>query len=335
MSSTKNVQIYGMVAKAETTYGTSSSPSTSDGVLLEERGELQINYAVDGARPGPPGTLGTQKRVGGGGRTATYPARVAMKGAGAAYSSSVTPAGHALLLASGLTGALTSTSGAEAWTYTPTPGPTGYGSATSILYARGEQYTLLGCYGDLTIAADGPVVPVAEMALQAILSTAIADASVPSITYPLASVIPPKAVGMSFTLGNFTAGKLRSFSFKLGREITNRLSQNASDGHAGFAIGRRAPTLEVTFESEALASSPYHSASALDPYQLFANATSLACSFTVGSTQYNRWTFSAPAVQIGAPPVLAEDGPSALWTLTLQCNPSTLNGNDDFSIAFN
>jgi hypothetical protein len=293
-----------------------------------------LGYANDGARSMPPGTTGYQRKVGASGRTGSTTFKAEPKGAGAAYSSSVTPNIHKLLRAAGFDAAVTLTGGSEKWVYTFSPGPVGYASLVANLYARGELYPLQGIYSDFLIGADGPVVPIAEFAVQGLLGAISDSITPPSIAYPLATVDPPKAANITFAYGNYAVNAIvRKWQIKAGREISPRMNQNAG-GHAGFSIGRRTPQLEVTYETPALVGSPFHSSAGIDPYQLFDLGTPLAFSLQVGSVQYDRHKWTGPAAQIMAPPTLDADGPTALTTLTLQLNPSAINANDELTGTF-
>lgn len=327
--------IYALLAKLEASYNAGGAPSpTTDGILLEERPKLTLAYANDGARPATGLTLGHQRRAKPTGRTGSFPVKHAAKGAGAAYSASVWPSLHVLLRAAGFDAAVDTTLGAEKYTYTPTPGPTGYASASLSAYLRGELVPLTGVLADLTSwAFQGPHVPVFEFALQGLVG-AISDAGVPAITYPGLALDAPRAVNVTFTLGNLTQAVVRSATLKLGRKLTPRLDVNSAAGHAGFAPGERAPTLEVVYETPALATTPFTAAATIDPYQLYDAGTPVACSLAIGGTQYDKYHWAFPAAQIEKAPEEADDGPVACTKLSLQLNPSTIAANDDLSIIF-
>lgn len=332
----KSPRILGLTGKVESAYGAADSLSAStDGIQLAETPAMTINYGFDGSRPAPPGTMGTQSRAKPNGRTASLPVKAEVKGSGAPYSASVFPSIHTLLRICGFNAALTTTGGAEKYVYTPTPGPVGYGSGVFNAYARGELYPLSGAYADWTLAGDSTGIVYLTATISALLG-AITDAiTPPAITYLLAAVIPPAAVGASmFSLGNFVNANLRKWTLKGGRKISPRLNQNAAGGHAGFAIGNRAPTLDVTYETTALTTTPFHAASAVDPYNLYDAATALAFSIQIGATQYNKHKWSGPAAQIMAPPQTTEDGDSVVTNLSLQLNPSAANANDELTGTF-
>lgn len=337
MSSAKTITVIGLLAKIEASYNAGGSLSTStDGIQLNEWAEFSPEYANDGARAAPPGTTGYQRRVASSGRTGSPTFKIEPKGAGAAYSASVVPHGHVLRRAAGFDAAVTTTGGSEKWDYTPSAGPTGYASLVASLYGRGELYPFTGVYLDYSVGADGPVIPIEEYAAHGLLGDAT-DVSVPTITYPLGAIDPPKSVGASlFSLGNFTGAILRKWSFKLGRTIGPRLNQNTAAGHAGFGVVRRTPQLEVTVEATTRQTTPFHAATAIDPDKLYDAATSLAVAINIGSTQYNRWKLTGPAAQIMTPPRYEgeADNGAAVWSLTLQLNPSAINLNDEVKITY-
>src|SRR4051812_18130209 len=137
MSQSGSIVVYGLTALIEASYNAGGAPSTAtDGIQLAELPELVPSYAQDGSRASPPATTGSQRRVPPTGKTAALTAKLEPKGAGAAYSASVVPNFHTLLRMAGFDGVGSFTGGSEKWTYTPTPGPTGYGSGVINAYAR-------------------------------------------------------------------------------------------------------------------------------------------------------------------------------------------------------
>lgn len=340
MSATKHTEAVGVLAKVETTYNTLATFSTStDGVqVIKPRPDLTIGYAYDGARAAQNGGFGTIQRQTPTGRTLSGTIRCEAKGYGAAYtSSSVTvPHIHPLIRAAGFDATVSTSGGSEKWDFTPTQG-TGTLASTSLrFYTRGEQFDAAGGYCNLKITIDGAGIPVWEFPFVSTLATTVADTTLPSITYHSYSTIPPVAAGTSFTWGNFTSGIVRSATFDLGRTIENpRVNINSSAAHAGYQPGLRAPTLDVLVEATTLQGSPYHATTAIDPYQLAANATSgLAFSMTVGSTQYNRWKLIFGQAQLMAPPELVDEGSVGLWRLKLAPYVTTSTGIDDITLRF-
>jgi hypothetical protein len=339
MSATKLPTIIGLTGKLEASYGAGGSPSNAtDRILLEEPAEPSLEYAYDGARQPAPAMFGYLRRATPIGRGGSVAFKVAAKGAGAAYGASVLPNIHNLLRMAGFDAAIVTTGGSETVTYTPSLSPTLGGAALASgvfnCYARAQVFPITAAYLDLAITADAPHHPVWEFSLKGLIG-AIADTVVPSITYPTLTLDPPKSANVAFTLGNFTGAVLRSWSLKLGRQIGMRMNHNAAGGHGGFVVGRRTPVLEVLLEASSLQATPFHAATAIDPYNLYDAATQLDCSLQIGSVQYNKWKFTAGKVQIMAPPTEENEDGAALWRLQLQCNPATISASDDLTFLFN
>lgn len=323
---TKIVKGYGLLSKLEASYNAGGSPSTStDGILLEELATLKITPANDGARPGPPGTGGYQKRVVPSGHFADISAKFAPKGAGAAYSASVVPNIHTLLRSSLMNGAVTTTAGSEKWEYTPCAITDTLASLVQSFYARGQLYAPQGILGDWTLTIDGPSVPMLDWHGMGLMPTLPTDITLPSITYPLASVDPPKATNIAFTYGAFTP-VLRKLSLKWGRRLAPRLDVN-SGGHAGFWGVTRTPQLDVEFETPAAATSDWFGA--------FSTANQTTWTLTVGSVQYNKYTIFGPAAQPMAFPEESADGDVSITKVSLQLNPSAIGANDELTWRFN
>lgn len=337
MSATKLPTIIGLVGKVEASYNAGGALSTAtDGIQLAAPAVPTPEYAFDGGRRGPPAIGGYQRRLKPHGKACTIPFQHEAKGAGAAYSASVLPSLHTLLRIAGFDAAIDTSVGVEKVTYTPTPGATGFGSGVFDAYGHGQKFPLTGGYADLNITADDENAPLWEFVLKT-LHGAVADAAVPAITYPTLSLDPPKSTNIGFTIGDFVNGVIRKWGFKLGRQIGMRRNQNGAGGHGGFSpSGRpnRTPIIEVTVEKTSLQATPFHAAGAIDPYRLYEEATVLDASIQIGSVQYNKFKVKPGKVQLAAPPGEDEDEGGALWVLQLQCNPTTLNGNDDISFIF-
>jgi hypothetical protein len=159
---------------------------------------------------------------------------------------------------------------------------------------------------------------------------------VPAVTYPTLTTEPPTAVNIAFQFGSFQANAIvRSGKLSMNRAIGARANQNVAGGHAGFSGGRRTPTLELTIEAPALVNTPFHTSAGIDPYLLFENATEVSANVTIGSVQYNKFSIIPGKVQMSAPVALAQDDGSVLYKLTCQCNPTSVNNNDDVTVRFN
>lgn len=331
MSSAKHTEAAGVTTKIETTYNTDVTPATTDAVrIIKPFVTLTPQWAYDGARGIANGGFGRHVRQTPTGRFVNSSIRMEGKGRGAAYTSSAVevPDVHRWLRAAGFVATVTTTGGSEKWDFTPTTGTGTPASVTSWFYGQGELLKVAGIYANLKITAQNTGIPVWEFPFAGTMATDPADTSLPSMTYTVPTVVPPTATGITFTLGNFTGGVVRSFAFDLGRVFdTPRVNLNSSAGHAGFQPGPRDPVLECVVETTALQGSPYHASTAIDPYQLQKNATSgLAFSLVVGGTQYNRWKLIFTQCQVvGVEPV--EEGSASLRKLTIR--PYVVGDQDD------
>lgn len=313
----KTIIGFGALAAIEATYGAGGNPSpATDGIQGIEPPTMQVEYAYDGERPTPPGTAGRQALASPVGEHATGSVACEMRGAGVAYTSSITPPNiHPLLRASGFT----ATFDDGTWRYRPTPIDVAYDSATLRVYTRQERFDVRGMLCDYEITMedgspgtirfdfDGlPVLPV--------------DETIPAITYN--STLPPSCTDIQFQLGDVDNLVVRNLAIQGNREKAPRLDLNAVDGHAGFAAGRREPLLTATVEATPLAT--------FDPHQLAKDKTVLPCSFVVGSQVGNRWGVNLNVQVMSVQ--RSEDGPVATWDLELAIVNTTPFANDDIEL---
>lgn len=338
MSSAKHTEAAGAITKAESAYNTDPSPASTDAVrIIKPRPLLKPEYVYDGARGIANGGFGRHVRQTPTGRFVKNTVVMEGKGRAAAYTSSAVkvPDVHEWLLSSGLAGTVTTTGGSEKWDFTPTAGTGTPGSQTTWFYGEGEVWKVNGIYSDLKIVGDGIGIPRWEFPFAGTMTTDPADIALPSLTYTVPTVVPPAAVGVSFTLGNLTAGIVRSFSFSLNRQYdAPRVNLNTANGHAGFQPGPRDPVLECVVEATSLQGTPFTATSAYDPWSLVENATSgLAFSMTVGGTQYNRWKLIFTQCQVAdAEPV--EDASAAVRKLVIKPYVVGDQDNSDLTIRF-
>lgn len=335
----KTVEVGGLLLKVESVYGTYTAPSTStDGVLLSLRDRFALgapatlNYAGTGDSGLNPGNIGPKKRQAMSGRSLTMPTPHEFKGSGAAYSASVVPSCHALLRAAGFSAAVTTTASNEKWDYTPhVPGT--FDSVSGLLYARRESWTFSGGLFNWSFQADGPVAPLHNFDLSAIgiLPT---DASLASITYPALSVEPPIASAVVLEIGSFVTPEVTRFGFNLNRNLTtSRVNLSASAAHQGFYPAGFDPVMTCSIEATAFVNSPYHTSAGLNPYELQERQTGIACSLTVGTTQYNRWKLTFPQAQVRVSQ--GNNNAIATWDLEIRPYATTPIANDFMTVTFN
>jgi hypothetical protein len=337
MSAPKLRNLFGLMVKAETTYGTAVSlAGATDGILVTEIPDVKPEYVHDGSRNGRAVGMGPLKRVNKSGRAAKVSVITEARGFGAAYSASNLPSIDRLLKAAGYGATVVTTGGAETVTYTP-QAIAGSGSAPTSLtlesYVNSQKYALAGVYADLMAGGSAGDIPKFEFPCSGIMSATETDAAVPAITYP--SIDPPKAETMVLTLGLYTPLIVKDWQFALGRQLAPRAYDNTNARHGGFSPGDISPTLEVVVEMVALATvNPWNTATTINPRELAERASSLAASLIVGSVQYNKYKLSAPQAQLVDVEEL-EDGPTSEWRLKFLLPPSTPVALDSHNWLFN
>lgn len=316
----KSVICYGVLAKKEASYAATNTAfsTVTDAVLVSELPTVGISYVYDGARPNSPSSAGSLPYTSPTGRFAETTLVMEARGSGSAYLSTTNPPDvHALLQAAGLTASFN----AGAWSYTPTSSCVQGDSVALRMFARGEQYTVIGGRSTFTLAADGASPALFTFNLSGIMSGSVVDNSVASITYN--QTLPPKTDNIALLLGSFSP-VVRSFTLDYGRELSPRLNINTTDAHAGFAGGRRDVTFTVAIETPVSTS--------LDIYEYQRNATEFATSFTLGSVVGNKITVSLPQCQIIGI-ANSEDGPVSISELTIKPS-SDAGSNNDITITY-
>jgi hypothetical protein len=338
----KAINILGALAKIETTYGTAVAlATTSDGLLLSYADRnfgapLNIDYAFDGSVGVNPGSLSDLPLSAPGGKSFSGDLPLRFKGSGAAYSASVKPAAADIALRiCGLSATLSTTTGAESYTYAPQSPTAAYESATMDLYARGEKWPIKGVIADLSMAFDSPAPPIITLAVRGFSNGNVVDAVLPNITYPHLSVDPPNANGITLVIGSFTTNAVAySGSFRLQRVIEPRVALTSGTGHEGFVPGGYKPELTVQVEDTAFVGSPFHTSAGLDPILLKEAATKITVSLQFGSTQYNRHKITLSNAQLfNVQP--SSNGRAATWDLTFKPSASSPIALDDLSWLFN
>lgn len=334
MSQGKSVTIYGLLGDVESTYLDGATlTEAADGIMLAEEVVAEIDYTHDGMRAAPPGSaIAHQTKSAPSGRFVTMTPTVEMRGSGAAYTSSVKPQDlHTFLVMSGHSATLVDNT---SYTYVPHALTTTPVSAAFECYSRGQQMDLIGCYGSLGFIIEGPGFGIMSCDVRGIMTTDPSDVALPAITY--GTTAAPKASGMAVTIGAFTSAVCRRVEFQQNRDIaTARVDHSGAAAHAGWAVGRMAPTLNLTIEAaEFHGSTPWTDSDSIDPFMLMNQAQSVALSFTLGSVAFNKMAFSAAQAQlVSVAP--EEDGPVALWNLGFQLNPSSPILQDAYSFLFN
>jgi hypothetical protein len=327
MSAPKLLNQWGVLGGIEPSYnGALVLSAATHGLLAVERVKPTPEYAHDGSRNGSgPGTGGQWKKVKKSGRSgkAQFTSEAQGSGTGNVYNgTTILPSLHTWLRTCGHSATLDVSGGAGNAKLVYAPISTGLVSGAFEMYSMGQMERLSAAYGTMGFSFEGPVVPAWNFEYQGLLSLPV-DVALPAITYPNVAVDPAKAESVVLTLNGWAGGVIKSCSFTQGLPFTARLNDN-STGHAGFSYGRRQPKLEITLEAVPLTT--------FDPYALEDAQTAFAVSFQVGTVQFRRWKFSAANAQVSVQE--EEDGPTALWHLTLDLAPSSPTADDDYAVTF-
>lgn len=326
MSATKTKIRWGVLMNAEGSYGAGGGAlaGATHGVRVHEEPEPSVEYEYDGKRAGKaPGTAGMQLNVAPSSRFSKLKLDQEVHGGGAAYSASVLPSCHRMLLAAGMDATLVAST---SYTYAPSNEATGYGSAGMEVYRRGQMYALNGVYGEgfsLTGEAGRP--SMFSTTLSGRLPAIPTDVALPAVTYP--SVLPPKALAMAAAINGVSQVRVRSFALECTRGLTARLMDVSTGVHGGFTPNaEREFRLSMIVEAVALAT--------LNPFSLRDLMTSIAVTVSVGGTAFNRYVVTAAQAQIEEVNEQAE-GPIATWELVMACKASSPVLGDEVSILFN
>lgn len=315
----KSVVVYGLNGAVESTYGTAITATTA--IQMAGLPDLTPGFAYDGERPQPPGSTGRSRTAPVSGKTGAMTVQVEGKGAGTTYTTAVfVPSIHNLLLASGFDASLAG----GAYTFSPSPLPTGYDSLSLDCFTRGEKFPLSGVYADMAIVFENAAPALFEFSVQGILGTET-DAAVPSITYDALTVLPPNMDGLTVTINSVTTLIVRSGRFEMGWASDNpRVDLNAATGHAGFSRGRRDPRLRLTVENP--------DSSELNVRSLRDAGTVFAAAMTMGSGSYNNWVLTLAQSTMRF--AYNDDDPLSLIDLEIVPHVSTPIANDDVSLVF-
>jgi hypothetical protein len=202
------------------------------------------------------------------------------------------------------------------------------------LYARGEAYAVKGVIGNWSFAFDNPGPPQHTVSISGFQSSAITDATLPSITYPHLTVDPPNANGVTLVIGSFTTNAVcYSGSFNMNRTVEPRVALTSGTGHEGFIPGGYSPELTLVVEATAFVGSPFHTSAGLDPWLLREAATKITASIQFGSTQFNRWKLTLSNAQLFRVTPTAVNR-AACYELVLRPSSSTPIALDDLAVLF-
>jgi len=300
-----------ILAKTEATYGTNSTPSGTDAVLVRNLEITPLESDVvtrDLIRPyyGNSDALLANPRV-------RISCEVEMAGSGTAGTA---PRFGPLLLACG-TAATTVAS--TSVTYAPVS--SAFSSCTILYNVDGVQHVLTGCRGTFTMNCQLGQIPTLQFEMTGIYNNPT-DTAQPAVTYAA------QATPLIFRDGNTSAfsfmsysGCLMSVDFNLANDIVYRELIGCTKE---VLVTDRKPAGTVMIEAVTLATKNYFT-DAL-------GSTTGNLTFLHGTTAGNRVTFSSPQSDVTQPTYSESDGVQML-SIPYVSLPTTA-GNNEFSLAF-
>ena len=301
-----------ILAKAEATYGTNSSPANTDAVLVKSL-ELTPLAGDVVSRDLIRSYLGNSESL----IAQTYVELkfdVELAGSGTAGTA---PRYSNLLLACGT--ALT-TVASTSNTYAPVS--SSFGSSTIVYNSDGLNHVLTGCRGSFSISAEVGQIPTLSFSMVGVYNA-------PTDVSPVSASYTSQATPLVFRQGNTSAfsvfsysGLLQSFEFDLANSTVYRQLVGSSAGEV--LITDRKPAGSVMIEAPTIATKDFFAIA-------LASATG-GLSFTHGTAAGNRVVFSSPQTDITTPAYGEQDGVRML-NLPYVAVPTTA-GNDEFSLAF-
>lgn len=300
-----------ILAKIETTYGTDSSPSGSNAVLvrnLEIQPLLSETVNRELVRPflGQSDQLLSQTRV-------EVSFEVELAGSGTAGTA---PAYGAVLRSCGLSETLVTSTSA---TYAPIS--SSFESCTIYYHQDGIRHKVTGCRGTFEMNCEVGQIPVISFTLTGIYN-APTDTALPTPTYS------NQATPVIFKEGNTTsfsafsyAGCLMSYNFSMANDVIYRELVGCTKE---ILITNRAPSGTVVIEAPTI--------TAKDFFTIATGTTTGSITFQHGQTAGNRVTMTTAQSDLGNITYSDQDGIQML-NLPFIAVPTSA-GNNEMSLAF-
>ena len=299
-----------ILAKIESTYGTDSTPTGAEAILVRnlEITPLQADVVTrDLIRP----YLGNFEQILANQRVEiTF--EVELAGSGAAGTA---PAWGPVMKSCAMAETVVATTSV---TYAPVSGS--FSSCSIYFNNDGVRHKITGCRGSFSVSGEVGQIPVISFTMMGIYN-APDDSALPTPTYS------NQATPVIFKQGNTTgfqvfsySGCLQSFSLDMANEMVYRELVGCTKE---VLITNRAPNGTVVIEATTIATKDFFT---------IANGTSTGnLTFQHGQTAGNIVTFSSPQTDIGSPTYSDQDGIQML-NLPYVATPTTA-GNDELSIA--
>lgn len=300
-----------LLAKAETTYGTSAAPAGTDALLVSnlEVNPLQVNL-LDRELITP--YFGNSEKVVGQ-RLVEVSFDVELAGSGAAGTA---PAYGAVLMACGFAEAV---SAGTSVTYTPVS--TDFDSVTLDFNADGTKHLVTGARGTFSLNVTTGEIPKISFQMIGIYNAAsAASAASPTFSNQADPVVVNSANTTSVSVLSYSAC-LESFTLDLANENPFRQLAGCTQQ---VMITDRAPSGQVVIEAPALGTKDYFAA--------VSGQTLGDITFQHGQTAGNIVTVTAANCNLDSPTYTDSDG---VQMLTLPFMPiPTSAGNDELELVF-
>lgn len=300
-----------ILAKTETTYGTSASPAGSDAILVRNLEITPLEADVVSRELVRP-YLGNQEQLLANPRVKVT-CEVELTGSGAAGTA---PRYGALLQACGL--AATTVAGASV-TYAPVS--SNFSSCTIFYNVDGVQHPVTGCRGTVEFSFQLGEIPLAKFELTGIYNPPV-DLAQPAVTYSnqASPLIFKEGNSSGFSFMSYS-GCLMSVDFNLANEVIHRELIGCSKE---VLITDRKPAGTVVIEAPTIAQKDF--------FAIALNTNLGGLTISHGTTAGNRIAFAAGQTDITQPTYSDSDGIQML-NLPFVATPTTA-GNDEFSLAF-
>lgn len=301
-----------ILAKAETTYATNSTPANTDAVLVKNLDLTPLAGDVvnrDLIRPYLGNSEGLIART-----FVELKFDVELAGSGTAGTA---PRYGNLLQACG-----TSATTVASTSVTYAPVSSSFSSSTIVYNCDGLNHVLTGCRGSFAIKAEVGQIPTISFSMTGIYNA-------PTDVSPVAATYSAQATPLVFRQGNTSSfsifsysGLLQSFEFDIANANVYRQLVGSSTGEV--LITDRKPAGSVMIEAPTIATKDF--------FSIALGSTTGSTTFLHGTTAGNRVTFTAAQSDITSPAYAESDGVKML-NLPFVAVPTTA-GNDEFSLAF-
>lgn len=331
----ERIKIFGVAAKIQSAEGTDSVPTLSANAVRQVGAPavLQINHLDEADRSdeqhGGFGDLGFGVPSG---RWGQVDITLAAKGAGADYDGTNVPEFDCFLRAAGFSATRSGSAGSGQILYT-TFDDGSFEVMSLYLWSARKLYKMIDCIALPKFSAEAGKKGTFTFTVMGRIVSAVTEAAMTSQTF-LTSV-PPLFHSSAVNIGAFTSAStppliMKKIELDFGTAQTARPSAGATDGHGGFAITDRVPTLSSEIEVVPL--------SAFNPFTLGEQATGggqgtdTKVSFQIGTTQFNRVKFALGQWAFRVPQVGDSSG-IATWPLSGKILARTLASGREMAIT--